>query len=59
VRNPEPAEMAKRMIDQCGDPDLARRAAERLTSDHFAMNPTDSRFWHEVAKVLQSQMVQQ
>ena len=59
MRNPEPAVMAKRLVDQCGDRDLARRAAERLTSDHFAMNPTDSRFWHEVAKVLQNEMVSQ
>ena len=59
MRNPEPADMAKRLVDQCGDRDLARRAAERLISDHFAMNPTDSRFWHEVAKVLQDGVVSQ
>jgi len=57
--NIEPAEMAKKLVDQCGGPDLARRTAERLTSEHFAMNPTDSRFWHEVAKVLQNETVRQ
>jgi hypothetical protein len=55
----QPAEMAKKLVDQCGDPDLARRTAERLTSEHFAMNPVDSRFWHEVAKVLQNETVRQ
>jgi hypothetical protein len=57
MRNPEPADMAERLVAHCGDRDLARRTAERLTSEHFAMNPTDSRFWHEVAKVLRSTTV--
>jgi hypothetical protein len=51
--------MAKRLVDQCGDPDLARRTAEFLVCEHFAMNPTDSRFWNEVAKVLRSHAVTQ
>jgi hypothetical protein len=54
-----PAEMAKRLVDQCGDQDLARRTAEALTSENFAMSPTDSKFWNEVAKVLRNEMVQQ
>lgn len=54
-----PRAMAELLVAQCGDKDLARRTAERLTSDHFAMNPTDSKFWHEVAKVLQDEAVPQ
>jgi hypothetical protein len=58
-RNLLSATMAKRLVDHCGDKDLALRTAERLTSEHFAMNPVDSRFWNEVASVLRNEMVAQ
>jgi hypothetical protein len=51
--------MAKRLVDQCGSTDLARRTAEALTSENFAMNPTDSRYWGDVAEVLRNSMVSQ
>lgn len=59
MRNPEPAIMAKRLVDQCGDKDLALRTAQFMVCEHFAMNPVDSRFWNEVAKVLRNEMVAQ
>jgi hypothetical protein len=59
IQDLAPAEMAKRFVDQCGSMDLARRTAEALASENFAMNPTDSSYWHEVAEVLRNEMVSQ
>lgn len=59
IQDLAPAEMAKRLVDQCGSTDLARRTAEALTSENFAMNPTDSRYWGDVAEVLRNSMVSQ
>jgi hypothetical protein len=49
-------EMARALVSRCNDPALALRAAETLISENFAMNPTDSQFWHKVAEVLRHEM---
>lgn len=51
-----PVEMARNLVQRCSDPALALRTAETLTSKNFAMNPTDSQFWHAVAEVLRNAM---
>lgn len=51
-----PMEMARALVSRCNDPALALRAAETLISENFAMNPTDSQFWHKVAEVLRHEM---
>jgi hypothetical protein len=47
-----PCAAARDLVERCRDRELALRTAEQLTAEHFAMNPVDSKFWHEVAKVL-------
>ena len=52
--NKPPAEMAQQMVDQCGGRAMALRTAEALTSTNFAMNPTDSKYWQQVAEALRN-----